>query len=229
MARRSRRILRLLVALVIAAAVFGGAAYAFTARGGVHGTLADARSGLPVAGARIVYGDRVLFRFASTPFSIGGSGGDLPVTAPGYDDLTVPAAEIGRAPLDLRMEPRTIPGLASIAAWLRQTADGIIIDVQLRSEAGAALEYFPAVPLPARILLAEDIGAEGAPVTGPALFEGRVEGLIDPAARFDKLKYRLPVTLRAGARLLLDLAVEAPGGTLSFRRGGLTPAEAPAS
>ncbi|WP_309085675.1 hypothetical protein [Chelativorans sp.] len=209
---RTALLLAASAAAVVAAA--GAILLRASERGEVAGTVRDARSGLPVAGVTLVLGERVQTLMASSRFSFGEGGGTLHASAPGYEDLAV---AIGGGPLDLRMEPRTVPQAQSLTAFLRLAGDALMIDVQLRGREGLALEFFPAIDIPAEVRLATE--------DGRVLFEGRLQSEIDPGARFEKLKYRLPGSAVAGLtgteRFLLDIALVMPERVISWRREGL--------
>jgi hypothetical protein len=188
--------------------------------------VSDAYSGEPVYGARVVSGERValLFRGHDTLITPDARvDGQLQVSAPGYEEQSV-AVDVGATePLVIRLAGREIAGLGGILVWPRSEGNAIVFDVQLRSAAGANIEFFPGLPLPAELRLFENGGSADSPVRGALLYEGRVAGVRHTDASFAKLSYTVAFAAIAERRSanragIIDFTLVTPNGRFSMSR-----------
>jgi hypothetical protein len=188
--------------------------------------VSDAHSGEPVYGAHVVSGERVALLFRGHDAQItpdARAGRQLQVSAPGYEEQSV-AVDVGATePLVIRLAGREIAGLGGILVWPRSEGGAIVFDVQLRNAAGANIEFFPGLPLPAELRLFENGGSADAPVRGALLYEGRVAAVRHADASFAKLSYTVAFAAIAARRSargagIVDFTLVAPNGRFSMSR-----------
>jgi hypothetical protein len=163
----------ILFGMALAALGAGAAVAALRSPTGLAGTVVDEKSGRVAAGARIIYGGRVLQRFRDKAFVFSKAPPDaatLIAEAPGYErvELEIPRAS---SPVTVRMKPVSIPGLSGVVVFPKAAGTALDMTAELLDRDGRAMSEFPAVDLEARLIMA---GGDGAPL-----------GYIDLAPRID--------------------------------------------
>jgi hypothetical protein len=214
----------ILLGLASAALGGGAAVAALRAPSGLAGTVVDEKSGRVAAGARIIYGGRVLQRFRDKEFvfsEVPPDAGRLIAEAPGYERVEIDRPG-GSSPVTVAMKPVAIPGLSGVVVFQKTGGTALDMTAELLDKDGKAMSEFPAIDLEVRLIMA---GGDGAPL-----------GYIDLVPRIDYSGPAIAIRLAAdreeiervtgGAPALILVTVKAGEAVVASRPFVYPPAPA---